>query len=106
MPTSIVRYAGTYRFEDRDVLERALSQARSRIDDDEELAALEGGWLRCFVMFDTMLTINLALPALPAHRYIAAEVFATLSRAAIDGSVKATIDDVDVDEYTSLRDRQ
>ncbi len=98
---TVIRYAGTYRFEDRAILDRALAAARAQLDDDDELAALEGGWLRCFIMRGTTLMVNIALPALPEHRFAAAEVFATLSRDAIEGSVKATIDDVRVDEFTS-----
>ena len=97
----VIRYAGTYRFEDRDVLHRALAAARAQLDDDDELAALAGGWLRCFVMHGTTLMVNIALPALPEHRFAAASVFTTLSRDAIAGSVKATIGDVGVDEYLS-----
>lgn len=98
----IVRYAGTYRFADRNALERALSQARTRIDEDDDLAALEGGWIRCFVMSDDLLTINLALPALAEHQFVATEVFATLSRDAVEGSVRATVDDVAVCVFHSL----
>ena len=100
MTTSTIRYAGTYRFGDRAILDRALLAARAHIDDEDELAALEGGWLRCFVMHGTTLTVNVALPALPEHRFAAAEIFAVLSRDAIAGSVQATIDGVRVDEYT------
>lgn len=99
MQQSTIRYAGTYRFEDRVVLERALVAARAHIDDEDELAALEGGWMRCFVMYGTTLTVNVALPALPEHRFAAAEIFTVLGRDAIDGSVQATIDGVRVDEY-------
>ena len=84
--TPIVRYAGTYHYLDRAVLERALISAREQIEDEEDLAALEGGWIRCFVMYGNMLTVNLALPALAQHQFAAAEVFATLSRDAIAGS--------------------
>ncbi|MEJ7596476.1 MAG: hypothetical protein WKG01_01095 [Kofleriaceae bacterium] len=97
---SVIRYAGTYRYSDRVTLERALSRARAHIEDADELA-LEGGWMRCFVILDTVLTINLALPALREHRDAASEVFDALARAAIDGSVRATIDDRAVDEIVS-----
>lgn len=97
--TPVVRYAGTYRFADRAILERALGEARSHIAEEDDLATLEGGWLRCFVMSDTTLTINLAVPALPEHRFAAAEIFTMLSHQAIDGLVRATIDDRAVDEF-------
>ena len=99
--TQIVRYAGTYRYPDRAVLDRALASARAHIDDEEDLAALEGGWIRCFVMHGATLTVNLALPALPQHQFAAAEVFTTLSRDAIAGSVKATLGTARLDEYVS-----
>jgi hypothetical protein len=99
--THVVRYAGTYRYQDRAVLDRALASAREQINEEDDLAALEGGWIRCFVMHGTTLTVNLALPALPQHQFVAAEVFATLSREAIAGSVNATLGDERVDEYVS-----
>lgn len=94
-----IRYAGTYRFADREILNRALRAARTHIDDEDELAALEGGWMRCFVMHGTTLTVNVALPALAQHRFVAAEIFSVLARDAIQGNVKATIDGVHVDEF-------
>lgn len=100
-PSRVVRYAGTYRFGARATLEHALARARAHLDDDDELAALGGGWLRCFVMYDTTLTINLALPDQPEHQIAAAEVFATLARDAEGGSVRATIGDVSIDEFIS-----
>jgi len=99
-PSSVIRYAGTFRFVDRGQLEQALVRVRAKIDDEQELAALEGGWLRCFVMHDRSVTVNLALPALPHHRDAAAEIFAALSRDALDGNVAASIDDVMVELYT------
>jgi hypothetical protein len=96
---SIIRYAGTFRFSDRVLLEHALARARAHISNEEDLAALGGGWLRCFVMFDVTLTVNIALPAMPDHRFAAAEIFACLSSEAIEGAVTATIDDVPVEQY-------
>lgn len=96
---SVVRYAGTFRFADRVVLERALSSARALINEEQDLVALEGGWLRCFVMSETSLTINLALPELPEHRIAAEDVFAVLSQEALEGAVTASIDDAPVENY-------
>jgi len=82
------------------MLERALARARAKIDDEQDLAALDGGWLRCFVMLDVTLTVNIALPALPLrHRDAAAELFALLSHDAGEGSVTATIGNIPVEPY-------
>ncbi|MCX5743797.1 MAG: hypothetical protein NT062_14995, partial [Proteobacteria bacterium] len=59
------------------------------------------GWIRCFIMHGTSLTVNLALPAIAEARFAAAEVFGSLSRLAIDGSVTARIGDTRVDCYAS-----
>lgn len=104
MELEIVRYAGSYRFADRAALDAALARARGHIDDDTEQAALDGGWLRCFVARDTSLAVNLALPALPEHRFIAGAVFGILASDAIAGSVRATIADACVDEFISGED--
>lgn len=98
--TSIIRYAGTFRFAARDVLELALIRVRAKIDDEQDLAALEGGWLRCFVMHDRTVTVNLALPAIPRQRDAAAEIFAELSKDALEGNVTATIGDVAVEHFS------
>ena len=86
----IVRYKGSFFFRDRPVL------------DQTELAALEGGWLRCFGIKDTQLTVHLALEAGDRNQTAATEVFALLSREALEGSVIASINDVPV-EYYSVR---
>lgn len=99
MQVATVQYAGTFRFRDRPALERALSRARFRIREEHELAALGGGWMRCFVMFDMTLTVNLTLPAETDNRDAAAEVFAELSTEAVEGAVTATINDIPVESY-------
>jgi hypothetical protein len=98
--TPIIRYAGTFRFAARESLEHALVRVRARIDEEQDLAALEGGWMRCFVMHDRTVTINLALPAMPRQRDAAAEIFAELSHDALEGNVTATIGDVAVEHYS------
>lgn len=99
MQVATVQYAGTFRFQDRPTLERALTRARVRIREEHELAALGGGWMRCFVMFDMTLTVNLTIPAEADNRAAAAEVFAELSTDAVEGAVTAMIDDVPVESY-------
>ncbi|MBA3539875.1 MAG: hypothetical protein H0T79_09620 [Deltaproteobacteria bacterium] len=101
MQHAIIRYVGSYTFEGRDALDRALATARSQIAEDDELAALEGGWLRCFVMHGSTLTINLAIPAVADLRFAAAEVFEALSRTATGGTVEGKIGDAYVDYYPS-----
>jgi hypothetical protein len=99
---TVIRYAGTYRFEHRMALERALRRVRERID---HITKIGGGWLRCFIMLDTTLTVNIALPARPEHRATADLVFATLSRHALEGSVHATISDLDPSHERRDEDR-
>lgn len=96
---TVLRYAGTFHFPDRKVLESALAVARARVDQEQELAALGGGWLRCFVMSDVTLTINIALPALPEHRAAAEEIFELLSREALDGTLTARVDNGPAERY-------
>jgi hypothetical protein len=97
--SSTIRYAGTYRFADREILNRALAAARAHLDDDDDLVGLEGDWMRSFVANGTMLTVNLAVPALAEQRFAAAEIFLVLSLDAIEGNVQATIGGVRVDEF-------
>lgn len=101
MQHDIIRYAGRYRFEHRAVLDRALALAQAQVDEEDDQAALAGGWLRCFLMTGTTLTINLALPAVADLRFAAAEIFTGLARAAIAGAVEATIGGVGVDYYAA-----
>jgi len=96
---SPVHYSGTYVFADRATLEASIAYARNQINEDDDLAALGGGWLRCFVMSGTQLTVNLEVPALPEHRFAAAAVFDLIARAALVGSVTARIDQRAVDEF-------
>jgi len=98
--TPTIRYTGTFRFAARDVLELALVRVRAKIDHEQDLAALEGGWLRCFVMHDRTVTVNLALPVIPRQCDAAVEIFAELSKEALEGNVIATIGDVAVEHYS------
>lgn len=99
-PSTVIRYAGTFEFPDRDLLEQALVRVRSKIDEEQELAALGGGWMRCFVMRDRAVTVNLALPALQRNRDAAAEIFAALAIDALEGNVTATIGGFAVEWYS------
>jgi hypothetical protein len=101
--SATIHYAGSFRFPDRSLLEAALVRARAKIDEEADLAALKGGWMRCFVMTDATLTVNIILPAQPKHRIAAAEIFDVLSRDAVDGTVTATIDEAPVEMYSVER---
>ena len=103
MQSSVVRYSGKFRFETRSSLDQALLLARSKIDEDSDLASLDGGWQRCFQIHDSTLDVTVALPSQERHRQAAAEVFAALSREAIDGTVIATVGDVPIEYYTVQR---
>jgi hypothetical protein len=100
---SVVRYSGTFQFDNRSSLDQALGLAITRIDEDVELAKLDGGWHRCFEIHDSTLAVTVALPSQERQRFAAAEVFAVLSREAASGSVVATIDDVPIEYYTVQR---
>lgn len=91
MQQGVVRFAGTYRFHHRDALECALTRAREWVNEDQYQIALGGGWMRCFVMFGTTLTVNLAVPAQAEHRVVADFVFAMLRREAIECSLSAVV---------------
>jgi hypothetical protein len=78
---------GAYRYATRDALDRALADARDELEEDE-LATIDGGWLRAFVRAGTTLSVIATLP-LEADRFVAAAVLAALARRAIDGVVEA-----------------
>lgn len=103
MHSRSIHYAGSFRFPDRTLLDEALGRARTKIDNEAELSALRSGSMRCFVMTDATLTVNITLPARPEHRVAAAEIFDVLSRDAIDGTVTATIDEKPVEMYSVER---
>jgi len=100
MTHSIVRYTGSFQFRDRPMLDRALFSAREHIDAETELAALAGGWLRCFGIDNTTLHVHLALDDAEHTRTAATEVFALLSREALEGSVVASVNNVPVEHYS------
>jgi len=104
MQQAIIRYAGSYRYDHRAALDRALAVAREQIDLEDDLATLGGGWMRCFVMRGTTVTIELAIPAVAELRFAAAEVFENLSRTAIDGLVEGKIGEQYVDYYPAGAD--
>jgi hypothetical protein len=100
MTHPIVRYTGSFLFRDRPMLDRARARAQEMIDTETELAALAGGWLRCFGIDNTTLHVHLALDDAEHTRSAATEVFALLSREALEGSVIASVNNVPVEHYS------
>lgn len=94
MQSSTVRYSGKFRFDNRSTLDHALGIARSNLEEDAELG---------FEIDDATLAVTVALPSHERRRFAAAELFALLSREAVDGSVIATVDDVPIEYYTVQR---
>lgn len=96
-----IRYEGQFRFDRRADLEHALLVAREQLALEDDLAIHGDGWMRGFVTRGATLAIELAMPATAEVRFAAAELFETMSRAAVGGSVAATIDGRHVDDYPS-----
>lgn len=101
MQPETIRYAGRYRFDGREALDRALAVARDQLDLDDDLATIGSGWMGGFVREGTTVTITLAIPAIAELRLAAAELFENMSQAAVDGLVEGTIGGRYVDYYPS-----
>jgi hypothetical protein len=99
MQHDVIRYAGRYRYADRETLEHALASARSELADEGLDKA--GAWLRFFVCCGTSLTVNASVPATAQRRFAAANVFLILAHGSIEGSVKAQRGDRAVDLLAS-----
>ena len=77
---------GSYRYATGADLERAIVNARERIDDDE-LAALEPDWLHAFVRRGTTLRVETTMP-ITADRFLASAVLEALACEAVEGVVE------------------
>ncbi len=87
MPPELIRFHGTYRYDSLETLERAMALAREQLDDDD---VSEPALDRCVVKQGMSLRVDVVLPAIAEIRFAASDMFQTLARDAIEGSVEAT----------------
>lgn len=109
----VVHFHGTYRYATRDLLERAIAEARALLEDeDSELdgwglspaasagdgqrGSINAAWMRCFVTRGTVLTVNLTSRV---DGFSAAAVFEVLAQAAVEGAVEAKVGDRHIDLF-------
>jgi hypothetical protein len=90
-----IRFLGTYRYTSRDVLDRALADAREHVE-EEELHE----WMRFLVASGATLRIDAALPH-DGDRFAAVAVLEVLARDAIDGVVEARRGTLRLDTFPS-----
>ena len=98
MPPELIRFHGMYRYDSLESLERALLSAREQLDDDD---VSEPALDRCVVKHGMSLRVDVALPAIAEVRFAASDMFQTLARDAIEGSVEATHGSRHVDFFPS-----
>jgi len=98
MPQELIRFHGTYRYNSLEALERALTLAREQLDDDD---VSEPALDDCVVKHGTSLRVEVVLPAIAEIRFAASDMFQTLARDAIEGSVEATHGGNHVDFFPS-----
>jgi hypothetical protein len=91
----VVHFHGTYRYANRDNLERAIASARAVLA-DEDASEIEAAWMRCFVTRGTVLTVNLTSRV---DGFSAAAVFDVLAQAAVEGAVEARVGDRHIDLF-------
>jgi hypothetical protein len=83
-----IHFHGSYRYDSRDALDRAITAARLHLDEDDLTDPVLQS-LRSFIRTDTSVTIDILLPAAADARFAAAAVFDALAREAIEGAVEA-----------------
>ena len=87
MDDEVIAFHGSYRYADREALERALSRARAELAGEAVDAG--GAWIRYFVTGGSHLTVNVSLPAAAQEWFAAANVFLILSHGALEGTVES-----------------
>jgi hypothetical protein len=98
MQHDTIRFHGSYRYADRDALERAIALARQELDDEDDA---DRAWLQCFVTNGTNLAVNLTVRSTSFERHAAANVFLILAHTAVEGAVEARMGDHRVDVFAS-----
>lgn len=81
----LLEYRGSFRYVDRQAVERAFVEASEHLDDDT-LADVDREWMRFVQRRGTTIHVDAVLPA-SADRHIAAAVLGALARSAIEGCV-------------------
>lgn len=100
MPPGHLRYYGSYRYQSRESLERAVTAAWHRYD-EEELGHTSLASMGRFIQQGNRLHVDLTLPAAPDSRFAAAGLLQTLASEAIEGSVEARHGTDHVDYFCS-----
>ena len=100
MPPGHLRYYGSYRYDSRESLERAVTAAWMRFD-EEEVSHRSLASLGRFVKQGDRLHVDLTLPTAADVRFAAAGMFETLAKDAIEGIVEARHGTDHVDFYPS-----
>jgi len=100
MSPNLIRFHGTYRYDSKDSLERAIAAVRAQLDDEDVMDPSLAS-LRCFVRNGTILDVDVSLPAAADIRFVAAGVFQTLAQDAIEGAVEARHGNDHVDFFPS-----
>ena len=93
-----IHFHGSYRYDSRDALDRAITAARLHLDDDDLTDPVLQS-LRSFIRTDTSVTIDIVLPAAADARFAAAAVFDALAREAVEGAVEARQNGDQLDLY-------
>ena len=101
MPPQLIRFHGSYRYRSRGALEEAIASARAHLDDDDDAGDPAHAALRTLIAYGSVLDIDVVLPAEPATRFVAADMFLTLARDAIAGAVEAHDGECGLDVFAS-----
>ncbi|MEJ7597253.1 MAG: hypothetical protein WKG01_05020 [Kofleriaceae bacterium] len=98
-----IHFHGSYRYDSREALDRALAAARLFLDEDDVPdPALTS--LRSFVRTETSVTVDIVLPPAADARFAAAAVFHELAREAIGGAIEARQNGQRIDLFVSGED--
>lgn len=103
MPPGFLRYYGSYSYQSREHLDRVVALAWSRFH-DEELAYPALRPMGQLVKQGARLHVDLTLSTAADARHAAADMFDTLAREAVDGSVEARHGLEHVDYFCSGED--
>jgi hypothetical protein len=98
-----IRFHGSYRYNSRENLERAIADARRALD-EEDLTDSAIHSLRSIASRGTELVVDMTLPGAPEVRFAAAAMFQTLAGQAVGGIVEARRGMTSVDVFPSGAD--
>ena len=103
MPLGHLRYHGSYRYDSKESLERAVAAAWSQFY-EEDLGTQTLSSMGRLVKQGDRLHVDLTLSSASDSRFAAAGMFETLAKSAIDGVVEARHGADHVDFYCSGED--